>query len=151
MSLLHHVARQEPVVEPFRFQGVFSCPSARADTRCSSRPTPCCVRTARSARSLAELPPVSEHRRGHGGFYAVLVCGRTDTGWLRRALTAAPLPRAAGGRLATAADITGRLRPDAPTSLQWILCHTHGRGQDQHTPVPGRPYPAIRALKADRS
>ncbi len=62
-----------------------------------------------------------------------------------------PLPRVADGRLLPAADITCRLRPDAHTSPQRILCHTYGRGKDQHIPVPGWPYSVICALEAGRS
>lgn len=58
---------------------------------------------------------------------------------LRRALATVALPRAADGRLVLAADITCWLRPDAHTSPQRILCHTYGRGKDQHIPVPGWP------------
>jgi hypothetical protein len=61
------------------------------------------------------------------------------------------LPRAADGRLVLAADITCWLRPDAHTSPQRILCHTYGRGKDQHIPVPGWPYSVICALEAGRS
>jgi hypothetical protein len=70
---------------------------------------------------------------------------------LRRALAAVPVPRTADGRLVPAADLTCRLRPDAHTSPQRILCHTHGRGTDQHIPVPGRPYSVICALETARS
>ncbi|UYB39064.1 transposase [Streptomyces sp. Je 1-4] len=62
-----------------------------------------------------------------------------------------PLPRAADGRLVLAADITCWLRPDADTSPQRILCHTYGRGKDQHIPAPGLPYSVICALEAGRS
>ncbi|MFF0630646.1 NF041680 family putative transposase [Streptomyces sp. NPDC004296] len=102
-------------------------------------------------RSLVELSLVGEHRRGHGGLYDALAAGRMDIGRLRRAVAAVPLPRAADGRLVLAADITCRLRPDAHTSPQRILCHTYGRGKDQHIPVPGWPYSVICALETGRS
>jgi hypothetical protein len=79
-------------------------------------------------RSLAELSLVGEHRRGHGGLYAAVAHGRIDTGRLRQALAEVPLPRATDGRLVLALDITCRLRPDAYTSPERILCHTDGRG-----------------------
>lgn len=50
-----------------------------------------------------------------------------------------------------AVDITCWLRPDAHTSPQRILCHTYGRGKDQHIPVPGWPYSVITALEPGRS
>ncbi|GAA2640899.1 hypothetical protein GCM10009863_67630 [Streptomyces axinellae] len=43
------------------------------------------------------------------------------------------------------------LRPDAHTSPERILCHTYGRGKDQHIPVPGWPYSVICALETGRS
>lgn len=50
-----------------------------------------------------------------------------------------PLPRAVDGRLVLA-DVTCWLRPDAHTSSDRILCHTYGRGKDQHIPVSGWPF-----------
>lgn len=50
-----------------------------------------------------------------------------------------------------AAGITCWLRPNAHTSPQRILCHTYGRGKDQHSPVPGWPYSVICALETGRS
>lgn len=75
--------------------------------------------------------------------------GRVDVARLRRALAAAPLPRAADGRLA--ADLACWLRPSAHTSPQRILCPAYGRGKDQHIPVPGWPYSVICALETGRS
>ncbi len=43
------------------------------------------------------------------------------------------------------------LRPGAHTSPQRILCHTYGRGKDQHIPVPGWPYSIVCALEPGRS
>lgn len=101
--------------------------------------------------SLVELSLVGEHRRGHGSLYAALSAGRVDVARLRRAVAGVPLPRAADGRLVLAADITCWLRPDAHTSPERILCHTYGRGKDQHIPVPGWPYSVICALETGRS
>ncbi|GGS93028.1 hypothetical protein GCM10010270_76410 [Streptomyces violaceus] len=92
---------------------------------------------------------MGEYRRGHGGLYAALACGRIDADRLRRILAEVPLPRAADGRLVLAVD--AGLRPDAHTSPQRILCHTYGRGKDQHIPVPGWPYSIICALEPGRS
>jgi hypothetical protein len=102
-------------------------------------------------RSLVELSLVGEQRRGHGGLYDALAAGEVDVSRLRRALATVPLPRAADGRLVLAADITCWLRPSAHTSPQRILCHTYGRGKDQHIPVPGWPYSVICALETGRS
>uniref|UniRef100_UPI00404026BB NF041680 family putative transposase n=1 Tax=Streptomyces sp. DSM 41540 TaxID=3448657 RepID=UPI00404026BB len=102
-------------------------------------------------RSLVELSLVGEHRRGHGALYDALSAGRVDVARLRRAVAAMPLPRTADGRLVLAADLTCWLRPSAHTSPQRILCHTYGRGKDQHIPVPGWPYSVICALETGRS
>jgi DDE superfamily endonuclease len=113
-------------------------------------------------RSLPELSLVGEHCRGHGGLYAGLARGRVDTDRLRRALAAAPLPRAVDGRLVLAVDVTCWLRPEAHTSSQRVLCHTYGRGmsgawaghgwgKDSHIMVPGWPYSVIVALETGRS
>lgn len=102
-------------------------------------------------RSLVELSLVGEHRRGHGALYAGLSRGRLDVARLRTVLSAVALPRAADGRLVLAVDITCWLRPDAHTSPERILCHTYGRGKDQHIMVPGWPYSFVVALETGRS
>lgn len=102
-------------------------------------------------RSVAELSLAGEHRRGHGSGYAALARGRIDVQRLRTALTAVTLPRAADGRLVLAIDITCWLRPEAHTCPDRVLCHTYGRGKDQHMMVPGWPYSVIVALETGRS
>jgi len=89
-------------------------------------------------------------RRGHGGLYAALAQGQCDTARLRRALAGMPLRRAGDGRLVLAVDVTCWLRPEALTSAQRILCHTCGRGKDQHIMIPGWPYSVICALEPGR-
>ncbi|CRK56597.1 FIG00663192: hypothetical protein [Alloactinosynnema sp. L-07] len=101
-------------------------------------------------RSVAELSLVAEHRRGHGSGYAALAQGRVDLDRLRCAVAAVSVPRAAGGRLVLAVDVTCWLRPEAHTSPQRVLCHTYGRGKDTHIMVPGWPYSVIVALEAGR-
>jgi DDE superfamily endonuclease len=150
MSLLHHAVRQEPFAELSRFRGeLYSCLTRRSDALFELADAVLCADGP--VRSLVELSLVGEHRRGHGGLYDALAAGRMDVARLRRALVAVPLPRAADGRLVLAADITCWLRPDAHTSPQRILCHTYGRGKDQHIPVPGWPYSVICALEPGRS
>jgi DDE superfamily endonuclease len=102
-------------------------------------------------RSLVELSLVGEHRRGHGALYGALARGRLDVERLRTALSAVPMPRAADGRLVLAVDVTCWLRPDAHTSPERILCHTYGRGKDQHIMIPGWPYSFVVALETGRS
>ncbi|MEV6719285.1 NF041680 family putative transposase, partial [Lentzea sp. NPDC051208] len=101
-------------------------------------------------RSVAELSLAGEHRRGHSSGYAALARGRIDAGRLRTALSGVSLPRAADGRLVLAVDVTCWLRPEAHTCAQRILCHTYGRGKDQHAMVPGWPYSVVVALEAGR-
>jgi hypothetical protein len=150
MSLLHHAVRQEPFAELSRFRSEFySCLAKRSDALFELADAVLCADGP--VRSLVELSLVGEHRRGHGGLYDALAAGRVDIARLRRALATVPLPRAADGRLVLAADITCWLRPDAHTSPQRILCHTFGRGKDQHIPVPGWPYSVICALEAGRN
>ncbi|MFF4619209.1 transposase [Nonomuraea jabiensis] len=127
----------------------YGCLTARADAvfelaeavLCSDGPV----------RSLVELSLVGEHRRGHGSLYAALDRGRLDIGRLRLAMSAVTLPRAADGRLVLAVDVTCWLRPDAHTSPERILCHTYGRGKDQHIMIPGWPYSFVVALESGRS
>lgn len=102
-------------------------------------------------RSLVELSLVGEHRRGHGSLYAALERGRLDIDRLRRALAGVTLPRAADGRLVLAVDVTCWLRPDAHTSPERILCHTYGRGKDQHIMIPAWPYSFVVALEPGAS
>jgi DDE superfamily endonuclease len=102
-------------------------------------------------RSLAELSLVAEHRRGHGAMYDAVANGRMEVARLRRALTGVPVPRAAGGRIVLAADVTSWLRPEAHTSPDRMLCHTYGRGKDQHIMIPGWPYSFVVALEAGRT
>lgn len=101
--------------------------------------------------SLAGLSLVAEHRRGHGALYDALGQGRIELGRLRQALTSVPLPRAAGERIVLAADVTCWLRPEAHTSPERILCHTYGRGKDQHIGIPGWPYSFVVALESGRT
>ncbi|MFE5947969.1 NF041680 family putative transposase [Streptomyces sp. NPDC056480] len=150
MSLSHHAVRQDPFAGLSGFRGEFhSCLARRADALFELADAVLCA--GGPVRSLVELSLVGEHRRGHGGLYDALAAGRADVARLRRALATVSLPRAADGRLALAADITCWLRPSAHTSPQRILCHTYGRGKDQHIPVPGWPYSMIRALETGRS
>jgi hypothetical protein len=150
MSLQHRDARQEPLAELSRFRGEFySCLPARSDALFELADAVLCGDGP--VRSLAELSLVGEHRRGHGGLYAALAQGRVDAERMRQALASVPLPRSVDGRLVLAVDITCWLRPDAHTSPERILCHTYGRGKDQHIPVPGWPYSIVCALEPGRS
>lgn len=102
-------------------------------------------------RSLPGLSLVAEYRRGHGALYDALAAGRVDVQRLRTAVAAVPPPRAADGRLVLAVDVTCWLRPEAHTSPERVLCHTYGRGRDQHIGVPGWPYAFVVALETGRT
>ena len=150
MSLLHDGVRRDALAELSRFRREFyACLTGRGDALFELADAVLCADGP--VRSLVELSLVGEHRRGHGGLYDALSQGRIDADGLRRALAAVPLPRAADGRIVLAVDITCWLRPDAHTSPERILCHTYGRGKDQHIPVPGWPYSVITALESGRS
>jgi hypothetical protein len=147
---VHDAVRDRAFGELARFRREFcGCLTARADALFELADAVLCADG--SVRSFVELSLVGGHRRGHGSSYAALADGRMDIDRLRTALAAAPLPRAADGRLVLAVDITCWLRPDAHTSPQRILCHTYGRGKDQHIMIPGWPYSVVVALETGRS
>ncbi|MFE9727315.1 NF041680 family putative transposase [Streptomyces sp. NPDC005794] len=105
-------------------------------------------------RSLVELSLAAEYRRGHGALYAAL---DRDRGWaelarLRRTLIGLPVPRAAGGRIVLAVDVSNWLRPDASTSDERLFCHVYGRG-DRKTDqfIPGWQYSFVAALETGRT
>lgn len=150
MISVHHVrdAGASGELSVFR-QEFYRCLTRRADALFELADSVLCADGP--VRSVAELSLAGEHRRGHGSGYAALARGRVDVDRLRTALASVSLPRAADGRLVLAVDVTCRLRPEAHTCPQRILCHTYGRGKDQHMMVPGWPYSVIVALEAGRS
>lgn len=118
--------------------------------RCSSWLMRCCARMGRCGRC----------RRCRWWRSTVEVTARCTTRWvlavfdvqrLRTVVASTPIPRAADGRIVLAVDVTCWLRPEAHTVPQQILCHTHGRGKDQHIGVPGWPYSFVVALESGRS
>ncbi|MEU0157257.1 transposase, partial [Micromonospora fulviviridis] len=102
-------------------------------------------------RSLVDLVLAPEHRRGHGGMYDGLNCGRVDVARLRRSLAGLPVPRAADGRIVLAVDVSPWLRSDAQTSPDRLFCHVYGRGKGQAQLIPGWPYSFVAALEAGRT
>jgi hypothetical protein len=98
-------------------------------------------------RTLVGLALTPEHRRGHGALYDAINHGQIEIARLRRALTTVALPRAAGGRIVLAADVTPWLRPDAPTCPERLFCHVYGRRKGDHQMIPGWPYSIIAALE----
>jgi hypothetical protein len=102
-------------------------------------------------RTLAGLSLAPEHRRGHGALYDAVSHGRIAVSRLRRVLAGLPLPRAAGGRLVLAADVSCWLRPGAATSPERLFCHVYGRAKGQAQMIPGWPYSVIAALEPGRT
>jgi hypothetical protein len=102
-------------------------------------------------KMLAGLSLAAEHRRGHGALYDAVNHGRIEIGRLRRVLAGLPLPRAAGGRLVLAVDVSSWLRPGAATSPGRLFCHVYGRGKGQAQMIPGWPYSVIAALEPGRT
>lgn len=68
-------------------------------------------------KSLVELSLAPEHRRGHGALYDAVGSGRIEFAWLRAALGALSVPRAADGRIVLAGDVSNWLRP--MPSIYW--------------------------------
>ena len=101
--------------------------------------------------SLAELSVTPEHRRGHGAGYDAMNHGGIEIDRLRTTLAGLPLPRAAGGRIALAVDVSNWLRPDAACSPERLFCHTYGRGHSQAQMIPGWPYSFVAALETGRT
>ncbi|MCY0927947.1 transposase [Streptomyces sp. H27-H1] len=102
-------------------------------------------------RTLVDLALAPEHRRGHGALYSGINQGRIDVARFRRALAAAPLPRASDGRLVLAVDVSSWLRPGAATSSDRSFRHTFGRGLGKHQMVPGWHYSIVAALESGRT
>lgn len=129
--------------------GLYSCLTTRADALFELCDALLC--TDRPVTSLADLTLLPEHRRGHGGMYDGLNCGRIEVARLRVSLAALPLPRFAGGRLALAVDVSPWLRPDAACSPDRLFCHTYGRAKGQAQMIPGWPYSFVAALEPGRT
>jgi hypothetical protein len=132
----------------FRWE-LYRCFTARADALFELADAVLCGDGP--VKALAGLSLAPEHRRGHGGLYGAVNHGRIDIGRLRRSLAGLPLPRAAGGRLMLAVDVSNWLRPGAATSPERLFCHVYGRGKGQAQMIPGWPYSVIAALEPGRT
>jgi hypothetical protein len=133
-----------------RFRRDFhACLTARADELAELADAMLCAEGP--VRTLAGLSLAPEHRRGHGALYDAVNHGRIGIARLRRVLAGLPLPRAAGGRLMLAADVSNWLRPEAATSPGRLFCHVYGRGKGQAQMIPGWPYSVIAALEPGRT
>jgi hypothetical protein len=136
------------VLSRFR-TGFHDCLTARADALFELAEALLC--TDGPVKTLVDLALAPEHRRGHGALYAGLNRGRIDVARLRVALSALPLPRAAGGRLVLAVDVSPWLRSDAATSAERLFCHVHGRAKNQSQFIPGWPYSFVATLESGRT
>jgi hypothetical protein len=136
------------VLSRFR-QDFHACLTARADELSELADAVLCADGP--VRTLAGLSLAPEHRRGHGALYDAVNHGRISVGRLRRSLAGLPLPRAAGGRLVLAVDVSNWLRSGAATSPERLFCHVYGRGKGQAQMIPGWPYSVIAALEPGRT
>jgi hypothetical protein len=149
-GLLEPAADVEFPAVPSRFRRDFhACLTARADELFELADAILCADGP--VRSLAGLSMAPEHQRGHGALYDAVNRGQIDVARLRRSLAGLPLPRAAGGRLVLAADVSNWLRPGAATSPERLFCHVYGRGKGQAQMIPGWPYSVIAALEPGRT
>src|SRR6185312_2663537 len=146
-SLQDGAADVESLAVLSRFRLDFhACLTARTDELCDAM-----LCAGGPVRSLAGLSLAAEHQRGHGALYDAVNHGRIDVTRLRRSLASLPLPRAAGGRLMLAVDVSNWLRPGAATSPGRLFCHVYGRGKGQAQMIPGWPYSVIAALEPGRT
>src|SRR5512140_1864142 len=149
-SLLEPAAGVESLAVLSRFRRDFhSCLTARSDELFELADAVLCADGP--VRTLAGLSLAPEHRRGHGALYDAVSHGRIEVARLRRSLAGLPLPRAAGGRLVLAADVSNWLRPGAATSPGRLFCHVYGRARGQAQMIPGWPYSVIAALEPGRT
>lgn len=150
MSLLDDAARVESLAVLSRFRAEFyDCLTARADALFELTDALLCADGP--VKTLVDLTLAPEHRRGHGTLYDGLNSGRLEMARFRRTLASLPLPRAAGGRIVLAVDVSPWLRPDAPTSAARLFCHVHGRARNQAQMIPGWPYSFVAALETGRT
>jgi DDE superfamily endonuclease len=128
---------------------LYRCFTARADALFDLCDAVLCAEGP--VRTLVGLSLAPEHRRGHGALYDAVNHSRIDIARVRRSLSGLPLPRAAGGRLMLAVDVSNWLRPDAATSPERLFCHVYGRGKGQAQMIPGWPYSVVAALEPGRT
>ena len=132
------------------FRGeLYGCLAARADELFELTDAVLCADGP--VKTLVGLSLAPEHRRGHGALYDAVNHGRIDIRRLRRSLAGLPLPRAAGGRIMLAVDVSSWLRPDAAASPGRLFCHVYGRGKGQAQMIPGWPYSVVAALEPGRT
>lgn len=150
LSVVHDAGRVESLSALSCFRdGFYACLSRRADALFELCDAVLCANGP--VRSLVELTLAAEHRRGHGAMYDALSQGRLAIGRLRRSVASLSLPRAAGGRIVLAVDVSPWLRPDAPCSPDRLFCHVYGRSKSASQFIPGWPYSFVAALETGRT
>ncbi|TQS46720.1 NF041680 family putative transposase [Cryptosporangium phraense] len=127
----------------------YGCLTRRADTLFELVDAVLCADGP--VRTLAGLSLAPEHRRGHGALYDAVNNGHVELGRLRRAVAGLPLPRAAGGRIVLAVDVSPWLRPEAHTSPRRLFCHVTGQTRASDQRIPGWPYSIVAALETGRT
>lgn len=136
MSVLDDAARVEAMAVLARFRTDFyGCLTARADALFELTDALLC--TDGAVKTLVELALAPEHRRGHGGLYDGLNCGRIEVDRLRATLAGLPSLRTTDGRIVLAVDVSPWLRADAPTSAERLFCHGLRAGQEPTPADPG--------------
>jgi hypothetical protein len=134
-------------VSAFR-QEFYTCLSRRADALFELTDAVLCFDGP--IRSLVETCLAAEHRRGHGSLYAALNHGQVEIARLRRTLTSFPVPRAAGGRLVLAVDVTSWLRPEAHTSRSGSCATPTAAAKTPTSWSPAGPHSVVCALETGR-
>ncbi len=133
-----------------RFRRAFyGCLSARADALFELTDAVLC--SGGPVTSLPELSLCGVHRRGHGGMYDGLACGRIEFARLRMSVAGLGLPRDTTGRLRLAVDVTSWPRPDAECSPGRSHGHRYCRCNGTRQTIPGWPYSVIAALETGRT
>ena len=89
---------------------LYACLDARSDALFELAEAMLCVDGP--VVSVPELSVASVYRRGHGGLYDALACGRLNVARFAAVLAGLELPRF-GGRITLAVDVSPWLRPDA--------------------------------------
>ena len=132
------------VLSGFR-EDFYGCLPRRADALFELTDAVLCVEGP--VRTLVGLSLAPEHRRGHGALFDAVNHGRVDLDRLRKVVAGLAVPRAAGGRIVLAVDVSPWLRPGAQTSPDRLFCHVAGRSRDQDQQIPGWPYSVVAALE----
>ena len=98
--------------------------------------------------SLVDLTLDAAHRRGHGAMYDAVNHGRVEPARFRRALASLPVPRAAGGRIVLAVDVSPWLRPEAVDQRRPVVLPRLRPGANNAQLIPGWPYSFVAALES---